>query len=65
MQKRFLFLASVLAIGPAAAIVYLDLPRWWILLGLWLACAPILLGLVRSGHQSERPHSEKRTGPMS
>ncbi len=59
MQKRFLFSALVLVLGSVAAVVYLDLPRWWIVLGIWFACVPVLLGLVRSGHQSERPHSQK------
>ncbi len=48
MQGRFLLTAAVLISLSAMAIWLLDLSGWWLLAGLWIACVPVLMGLVSS-----------------
>jgi hypothetical protein len=46
MQGRYL-IAAVLPIACAASAIWtLDLSGWWVMLGLWLACIPLFMGLV-------------------
>jgi hypothetical protein len=47
MQGRYLVAAVVPIACAAWAIWTLDLSAWWMMLGIWIACVPILMGLVR------------------
>jgi hypothetical protein len=46
MQGRYLLAAVVPIACAGSAIWTLDLSAWWMMLGLWLACIPLFIGLV-------------------
>ncbi len=54
MQGRYLIAAAALLIGSALVIFGLELSGWWMILGLWLACVPVLLALVYNDRAPER-----------
>jgi hypothetical protein len=54
MRGRYLIAAAVLLIGFAVVVRGLELSGWWMILGLWIACVPVLLGLLVQDQASDR-----------
>jgi hypothetical protein len=60
MQGRYLLLAAAILIASALVIWHFSLSGWWMILGLWIACIPALLGLVAADGSSDRSNPDRR-----